>query len=237
MGGLFAPVLELIEGLAAADALIVGFEDLHWADVATWDLFEFLARNLVDEHVVLVGTYRANETSIHADQRRRLAELSRLPTAHRIHLGGLDRDDIMARVTALIGNPAPFDLVDQVLLRGEGNPFFTEELVAAALGGRSDSGGVVRPDRRGHRRFGRRDPSRAYRDRSGGPRTPTTSCSRVSPLLDGDALETAVRAGIDAQILANGSWDGHVPIPACAGSAKSSTTIFCRPSVPAFTVA
>ncbi len=86
-GGLFVAVLELITHLAIDDAVIVGFEDLHWADTVTWDLFEYLARNLIDERVVLVGTYRANEVSVHPAQRRRLAELSRLPAVHRIHPG------------------------------------------------------------------------------------------------------------------------------------------------------
>ena len=133
-GGLFAAVLELITQLAV-DAVIVGFEDLHWADTATWDLFEYLARNLIDEQVVLVGTYRANEVAGHSGQRGRLAELSRLPATHRVHLDGLDREDVAQRVAALLGEPAPSALVDQVMARGRGNPFFTSELVAAHLSG------------------------------------------------------------------------------------------------------
>ncbi len=134
-GGLFVAVLELITYLAVDDAVVVVFEDLHWADAVSWDLFEFLARNLIDERVVLVGTYRANEVIVHPSQRRRLAELSRLPAAYRIHLEGLDRDEVAARVAALIGKPATSKLVDQVLERGQGNPFFTRELVAAHLAG------------------------------------------------------------------------------------------------------
>ena len=134
-GGLFVAVLEVITHLAIDDAVIVGFEDLHWADTVTWDLFEYLARNLIDERVVLVGTYRANEVSVHPAQRRRLAELSRLPAVSRIILEGLDRDEVAARVAALIGAPAPDALVDQVMGRGQGNPFFTRELVAAHLAG------------------------------------------------------------------------------------------------------
>ena len=45
-GGLFVAVLELISHLADHDAVVVAFEDLHWADTVTWDLFEYLARNL-----------------------------------------------------------------------------------------------------------------------------------------------------------------------------------------------
>jgi DNA-binding CsgD family transcriptional regulator/tetratricopeptide (TPR) repeat protein len=134
-GGLFVAVLELITQLAAADVAIVGFEDLHWADTVTWDLFEYLARNLIDEQVVLVGTYRANEVAVQPAQRSRLAELSRLPAARRIHLEGLGRDDIAQRVASLLGGAAPTALVDQVVARSGGNPFFTGELVAAHLSG------------------------------------------------------------------------------------------------------
>jgi predicted ATPase len=70
----------------------VGIEDLYWADANTWDVFEFLARNLLDTPVVLIGTYRATEVGAHPSQRRRFAELTRLPAVHRIHLSGLDHD-------------------------------------------------------------------------------------------------------------------------------------------------
>ena len=40
-GALFAPLLELVADLGADGAVVVGFEDLHWADPLTWDLFDF----------------------------------------------------------------------------------------------------------------------------------------------------------------------------------------------------
>lgn len=137
-GGVFSAVLELITELgdvAAEGVAVVGFEDLHWADTVTWDLFEYLARNLIDEHVVLVGTYRASDIAGHPDQRARLAELSRLPAAHRIHLEGLARDEVAERVAALLGSAPSPGLVDRIVARGRGNPFFTDELVAAHLSG------------------------------------------------------------------------------------------------------
>lgn len=137
-GGLFPTVLELLTRLgddASAGSVVVGIEDLHWADAATWDLFEYLARNMIDEHLVLVGTYRANEVAGHPAQRARVAELARLTSVRRIHLEGLDRDEVSARVGALLGERASSALVDQVMARGQGNPFFTDELVAAHLAG------------------------------------------------------------------------------------------------------
>jgi DNA-binding NarL/FixJ family response regulator len=134
-GALFAPVLELTGLLAAETTVVVGFEDLHWADTVTWDLFEFLVRNLTDESVVLVGTYRSEEVSTHPAQRRRLAELRRHPIVRHIELSGLDRPDVEASITALTGAPVPSAFIDEVLARGQGNPFFTQELVAAHLAG------------------------------------------------------------------------------------------------------
>ena len=134
-GGLFMAVLELIAHLCVDDMVVVGFEDLHWADTGTWELFEYLARNLIDERVVLVGTYRANEVAARPSQRQRIAELIRLPATQRILLEGLDRREVAARVTAMLGKPAPHALVDQVVTRGQGNPFFTRELVIAHLAG------------------------------------------------------------------------------------------------------
>jgi len=136
-GALFAPLLELVAGLGSDDGIVVAFEDLHWADPLTWDLFDFLARNLVDEHVVLVGTYRANEVGANPQQRLRLGEITRLPAAHRVHLGGLSRDELASKIRTLIGQVPPADLTDEILARGQGNPFFTAELVAAHLSGQA----------------------------------------------------------------------------------------------------
>lgn len=134
-GGVFGPVLELLARLADEHTVMVGFEDLHWADTMTWNLFEFLARNLLDEHIVLVGTYRADEVWADAQMARRLAELTRLPRVNRIHLVGLDREDVDRAMTTMLGSPASAALVDEVLARGQGNPFFTEQLVAAHVAG------------------------------------------------------------------------------------------------------
>ena len=134
---MFAPLLELVADLGADGVVVVAFEDLHWADPLTWDLFDFLARNLVDEHVVLVGTYRANEVGANPQQRRRLGEVARLPAAHRMHLGGLSRDEVAAKIQTLIGKVPPANLTDEILARGQGNPFFSAELVAAHLSGQA----------------------------------------------------------------------------------------------------
>ena len=49
------------ERLGAEVPLLFVIEDLHWADRSTRDLIVFLARNLRDTQVMLVGTYRSDD--------------------------------------------------------------------------------------------------------------------------------------------------------------------------------
>ena len=197
---LFLPVLELVSHLAAPNGLAFGFEDLHWADTVTWDLLEFLARNLVDERVVLIGTYRANEISADPSARRRLGELSRLGSMRRIHLGGLDRDAVSARVADLLGEPAPTALVDEILARGQGNPFFTQELVAAHAAGIAIP--AVLSDLISSDVAGLDDGTRNVVAAVAAVGRPVDQAllARVADMPE-DALETAVRTGIDRQLL------------------------------------
>jgi DNA-binding NarL/FixJ family response regulator len=135
IGELFVLALELIGELGTDQPAIVAFEDLHWGDPGTWDLFEYLARNLADERVVLVGTARGDEVARDADLRRRSAQLSRIPRAERLVLQGLSRQAVAMHASSVLGIPPPPSLVDELVRRGEGNPFYTEELVAAHLAG------------------------------------------------------------------------------------------------------
>lgn len=133
----FDAILTLIAWLAVAGVRMVVFEDLHWADPMTWDLFQFLARNLVDEGVVVVGTYRGGATVQDVEHRRRLAELTRLPLVRRIHPGRLSRDEVARLTASVLGGALPAATVDEIVARGGGNPLFTEELAAARAAGGS----------------------------------------------------------------------------------------------------
>jgi DNA-binding CsgD family transcriptional regulator len=199
-GSLFAPVLELIGHLGADGVVAAGIEDLHWADTNTWDLFDYLARNLLDVPVVLIGTYRTAEVGSHPAQRRRLAELTRLPSVHRVHLAGLSHDDITARVTALLGATAPHDLVEEILARGQGNPFFTEELVAAHLAGETIP--AVLSDLLSADIAALDEHSRRVVDAMAvvGRDTTHDLLSSIAA-LDDQTIETAARTAIDAQMI------------------------------------
>lgn len=199
-GGLFPAVLELVTQLTLDDAVVVAFEDLHWADMVTWDLFEFLARNLIDEQVVLVGTFRANEVGAHPAQRQRLAELIRIPATRRIQLEGLGRAEVAAGITALIGKPASTVLVDQIVARGQGNPFFTRELVTAHLAGETIP--IVLSDLISAEIAGLDDAARGVLSAVAAfGREISHELLAAIVALSNDEVEAAVRTAIDAKLL------------------------------------
>jgi hypothetical protein len=135
VSALFTAAVNLLGAIGDADVAVVCVEDLHWADLSTWDLVEFVARSLIAERLVLVGTYRDEEVGGDPGLRRRCAELTRVPGTRRIRLAGLRRDEVAVRVQALLGAAPAAALVDDLFTRGEGNPLFTEELVAAHVAG------------------------------------------------------------------------------------------------------
>jgi DNA-binding CsgD family transcriptional regulator len=134
-GRLFEILLDLVERVAREQPTVLVVEDLHWADQSTRDLLGFLVRGLRSPGLLLVLTYRADELHRRHPLRPFLAELERISWVERVELERFDRTELIAQLTGILGEPPGADLVDDVLERGQGNPFFTEELVAASVAG------------------------------------------------------------------------------------------------------
>jgi class 3 adenylate cyclase/tetratricopeptide (TPR) repeat protein len=128
--GLFAEVLETLEQAAAPSGLLLVIEDLHWADPSSRGLFEFLARNLRDAPVALVGTVRTDEPD-DGGFLAWLAELQRAPRAARIDLPPFGREELAELLAGVLGERPSVELMGQVFERSGGNAFLAEELVAA----------------------------------------------------------------------------------------------------------
>jgi predicted ATPase len=129
-GRLFELLLGVVHRLAERGPVLLVVEDLHWADRSTRDLLAFLHRNLRGA-VALVLTYRTDELHRRHPLRPFLAELERGGRAERLELGRLDRRELAELLGGILGEPADPGLVEEILARSEGNPFFAEELLAA----------------------------------------------------------------------------------------------------------
>ena len=131
---LFGAVAELLEVVAGSSGAGVGLvvEDVHWADSATLDFLTFLGRAGRQGAVSVVVTCRSDEAPLVAQVAEWLAQVRGAAGVEEIALGPLSRAEVAEQVTALAGGPVPAEVVDELFARAEGNPFFTEQLVAAA---------------------------------------------------------------------------------------------------------
>jgi len=145
---LFELVLGLLGRLGEQAPLLLVIEDVHWADQSTRHLLAFLVRNLRRERLQLVVTYRSDDPG----QQRLgpwLAELDRGGPVQRLELPRLDRAQTAVQLTGILGADPAQDLVDGVFARSEGNPFFTEELLAVVRAGSSELPATLRDLLRG----------------------------------------------------------------------------------------
>jgi DNA-binding CsgD family transcriptional regulator len=128
---LLAAVAEAVRAVAAGTPLVLVVEDLHWADASTHGLVSFLARAIREDPVLLLVTVRAEELDPARPVSVLIGELARMPHAERLVLAPLDRAGVAAQVEAITGVAPSVRLTGQLVQRAAGNPFFTEELLAA----------------------------------------------------------------------------------------------------------
>ena len=134
----FEALLTLLDLLGRHGPVLLAIEDLHWADASTRAFLSFLARSLRSERVLLVASYRPDELHRRHPLRPLLAELERGPRARRIELAPLTRSELAEQLEDILGAAPDDGRVARMYARSEGNPLFTEELLAAGLDGRGE---------------------------------------------------------------------------------------------------
>ena len=133
---LFEALVELLDVLSERQPVALILEDVHWADRSTRTFVSFLARSLRQERVAVVLTYRRDELHRRHPLRPLLSELERLDNVRRIELEPLTRSELTELLTDILDAEPDPPLVDRLYHRSEGNPLYTEELLAAGLDGR-----------------------------------------------------------------------------------------------------
>src|SRR5919199_877524 len=140
---LFEAVVALLAIPAREHGLLLVVEDVHWADSATRELLDHLARRLTGMRALVLVTYRSDEL----DRRHPLAPLlqtwRRSSVAETVTLSPLDRGEIAEMIaTILDADTIGPEFRDLMHLRTEGNPFVLEEMLKEAI----DRGDVVHTD-------------------------------------------------------------------------------------------
>src|SRR5580693_8735889 len=143
---LFAGVAELLAVVAETAGPGVGLivEDVHWADSETLDFLTFLVRAGRRGPVRVVATCRGDEAPLAEHVAGWLARVRGHAGTEEIRLGPLSRAEVAGQAAALAGGPVSPQVIDYLYARAEGNAFFTEQLVAAALAGQAGAGNGLR---------------------------------------------------------------------------------------------
>ena len=200
---LFEAMLELLHRLSETAPAVLILEDVHWADRSTRTFVAFLARSLRQEHLVLLLTYRSDELHRRHPLRPLLSELERLERARRIELEPFDRDELGEVLADILGGEPEAGLVKRLFARSEGNPLYTEELLAAGLDGRGAApqslrdAFIVRIERLSA------DAQRVARAVAVARAVDEPGLAAVTG-LERDALQTALREAVAEQVLVAG---------------------------------
>ncbi len=126
---LFEAASHFLRSAAENRPLVLVLDDLHAADEPSLLLLQFLARELTDSRLLLVGAYRDVDPTVREPLAATLVELAREPVTARLPLAGLD-EPAVARFIELTSGEAPSDaLVGAVHGETEGNPLFVGEIV------------------------------------------------------------------------------------------------------------
>ena len=131
---LFDAVHELLEDAAGKAPVLLVVEDTHWADQSTRDMLSFLFSRPFMGPVAVVASYRSDDLHRRHPLRAQVAEWSRIRGVERLQLQPLEASDVRALISELHPAPLQEEEVTDIVARAEGNAFFVEELVGAAVG-------------------------------------------------------------------------------------------------------
>ena len=137
-----ARFFELLLGIAqrvqTARPTVIAIDDLQWADAATLDVVRFLARGIREGRLLLVLAARTDDLPTDDALLTALGHVERAGPVRRVELHRFTRPELAAQIASILGTQPDPELVDAVLARSDGNPFFAEELLAAMRRGATD---------------------------------------------------------------------------------------------------
>jgi len=145
---LFQACRALLAAVADDRPVLLVVEDIHWADEDTLDLLTLLAATVGSgprSGFTVLATLRTDEARVAEHISEWLERQRHDPRVREVHLAPLSQDEVGALAASLVDEPGGGGDVDQVhtadavigevFARAQGNPFFTEQLLAAVRDG------------------------------------------------------------------------------------------------------
>jgi len=124
-------LVDCVRGRARMTPTLFVLEDCHWLDPLSHDLLEVIGRAIADVPVLIVMAYRPPDV----ERLSKMPRVSQLPHFTEIRLTSFTPQEaeelIRLKLDRFFGShvAAPRDVVDRIVARAEGNPFYIEELL------------------------------------------------------------------------------------------------------------
>lgn len=109
--------------------LVLVLDDLHAADEPSLLLLQFVARELAESRILIIGAYRDVDPTMSEPLTAALVEMAREPTTSTIALHGLGEADVERFIELSVDAPGAVELAVTVHAETEGNPLFVGEIV------------------------------------------------------------------------------------------------------------
>ena len=131
----------LCQEVSKTQPLVVFIEDLHWADVSTIDILNYLAGRFAEMHVLVLVSYRPSDMALARHPFLAIrGDLQSRGVFEEINLGFLEAKDVERYLAIQFpGNRFPADFASTIHAKTDGSPLFMTDLVRYLR----DTGGIV----------------------------------------------------------------------------------------------
>ena len=141
---LFWAVTGFLRAVSEAAPVALLLDDLHWADDASLELLQHLARHTRAHRVLLLGTYRDVEVGHQHPLGRALRDLDREGLLERVAVRRLGHEGTAGLIADRVGQDLSDEFGLLVHRHTDGNPLFVREVLSALI----ERGDVYRHDGR-----------------------------------------------------------------------------------------
>ena len=126
---LYESITGFLRNATLSRPIMMVLDDLQWADKSSLALLQFLARELDQIPMLLVGCYRDVDLSRQHPLSESLSQLNREPVFRREQIRGLSREATREFIEAATGIRSSTGLDSVIHAHTEGNPFFMTEVI------------------------------------------------------------------------------------------------------------
>ncbi|MFI6830350.1 AAA family ATPase [Kribbella sp. NPDC050241] len=126
---LLSVVDALVMAIASHRPTVLVIDDVQWADLASRDALSYLIAGFRGQQLAILTTYRDEELGTGDPIHSWLADLRRMPSVTGLRLDRMTWDETEQQLALLLGDHPHHRLVDDVVLRSDGNPYLSELLL------------------------------------------------------------------------------------------------------------